>query len=106
MQNSLLVSLPGILYFFHSDVMDKWLVAQTVIFVNRVEEYFEEDHQVLNKPLHSNIIDIKFPKLKKPKDYSYWLSRSTQQEEKQDSSYGPYRKVIFVKLQLYDLIVN
>ena len=59
--------------------------------VNRVEEYFEEDHQVLNKPLHSNIINIKFPKL--PKDYSYWLSRPAQEEEKQDSSYGPYRKV-------------
>lgn len=58
----------------------------------RVEEYFEEEHQVLNKPLHSNVIDIKFPKL--PKDYSYWLSRPAQQEEKPDSGYGPYRKVI------------
>lgn len=56
-----------------------------------MEEYFEEDHQVLNKPLHSNIIDIKFPKI--PKDYSYWLSRPAQQDEKSDSGYGPYRKV-------------
>lgn len=39
------------------------------------------------------IIDIKFPKL--PKDYSYWLSRPTNQEEKVDNSYGPYRKVSY-----------
>ncbi|XP_046440525.1 uncharacterized protein LOC124191378 [Daphnia pulex] len=63
---------------------------QSSCLPSRVEEYFEEEHQVLNKPLHSNIIDIKFPKL--PKDYSYWLSRPTQQEEKPDSGYGPYRK--------------
>ncbi|XP_057370682.1 uncharacterized protein LOC130691722 [Daphnia carinata] len=63
---------------------------QSSCLPSRVEEYFEEEHQVLNKPLHSNIIDIKFPKL--PKDYSYWLSRPAQQEEKLDSGYGPYRK--------------
>merc|ERR1712135_51681 len=61
----------------------------------RIEEYFEDDHHVMNKPLHSmdsNIIEIKFPKL--PKDYSFWLSRSKQQEEKTslEPSYGPYRK--------------
>ena len=46
----------------------------------------------MNKSLHSNIIDIKFPKL--PKDYSYWLFRPTQEEEKPESGYGPYRNVI------------
>lgn len=61
----------------------------------RIEEYFEDDHHVMNKPLHSidsNVIEIKFPKL--PKDYSFWLSNNKQQEEKNslEQSYGPYRK--------------
>lgn len=60
----------------------------------------------MNKPLHSNIIDIKFPK-KVPKDYSYWLARP-KEEEKTNSSYGPYRKVScnskIWRTNLYDLI--
>lgn len=61
----------------------------------RIEEYFEDDHQVLNKPLHSmdpNIIEMKFPKL--PKDYSFWLSSDKSQKDKMslEKTYGPYRK--------------
>jgi len=74
-----------------------------IFFSIRVEEYIEDDHQVWNKPLNSStsVINIKFPKL--PKDYSYWLSRpvSHQQEQKSDSSYGPYRNVCS---QIYRLV--
>lgn len=68
---------------------------------NRVEEYFEEDHQFLNKPLNmdTDVIDIKFPKLPVNKDQlqqrSLWFSFAKKTEEtKPDSSYGPYRKVV------------
>ena len=66
--------------------------------LNRIEEYLEDDHHVMNKPLHSNVIEMKFPKL--PKDYSFWLSRTKQCEEQvkeptsAELSYGRYRKVI------------
>lgn len=57
----------------------------------RVEEYYEEDQQVLNKPLNTkiHIIDIKFPKLPTKEGGSSKASV----EEKSDSAYGPYRKV-------------
>lgn len=57
----------------------------------RFEEYYEEDQQVLNKPLSSriHIIDIKFPKLPS-KDVG---SVKPSLGGKLDSSYGPYRKV-------------
>jgi len=61
----------------------------------RIEEYFEDEHHVMNKPLHSmdsNVIEMKFPKL--PKDYSFWLSHNKSQEDRisLEQSYGPYRK--------------
>ena len=57
----------------------------------RFEEYYEEDQQVLNKPLSSriHIIDIKFPKL----PLKEFGSVKPSLGGKLDSSYGPYRKV-------------
>lgn len=63
-------------------------------FSYSVEEYLEDDQNVMEKSLHSNVIDMKFPKL--PKDYTYWLSCNNKKKEDQpatETGYGPYRKV-------------
>lgn len=77
-----------LLVTFFITISHSYITKMNTFF--RFEEYYEEDQQVLNKPLSSriHIIDIKFPKLPS-KD----LGVKPSLGGKLDSSYGPYRKV-------------
>jgi len=78
-----------LLVTFFITISHSYITKMNTFF--RFEEYYEEDQQVLNKPLSSriHIIDIKFPKLPS-KD----LGVKPSLGGKLDSSYGPYRKVL------------